>query len=110
MVARGGWSAALLTAPFGRTLPAVLQAYGKVDIQETVPRPRWDRRPVDRRPLPPPPGVEKPGESGDKDDRAKPPRPPEGDSERSDRGTDRDKDKDNRGGAGRRRGGAGGRR
>ena len=57
VVARGGWSAALLTAPFGRTLPAVLEAYGKVDIQETVPRPRWDRRPVDRRPLPPPPGL-----------------------------------------------------
>ena len=57
VVARGGWSGAVLTAPFGRTLPAVLQAYAKVDVQETVPRPRWDRRPVDRRPLPPPPAL-----------------------------------------------------
>jgi hypothetical protein len=28
-----------------------------VDVQETVPRPSWNRRPVDRSPLPPPPGL-----------------------------------------------------
>ena len=73
VVARGGWSAAALTAPFGRTLPAVLEAYGKVDIQETVPRPGWDRRPVDRRPLPPPPGLLKDGLAPGEDE----PFPPE---------------------------------
>ena len=57
VVARGGWSAALVKAPFGRTLAPTLEAYARVDIQETVPRPRWNRRPVDRRPLPPPPGL-----------------------------------------------------
>lgn len=57
VVARGGWSAAELTAPFGRMLNAVIDAYRKVDIQESVPRPRWNRRPVDRRPLPAPPSL-----------------------------------------------------
>ena len=28
-----------------------------MDVQETVPRPSWNRRPVDRSPLPPPPAL-----------------------------------------------------
>jgi tetratricopeptide (TPR) repeat protein len=57
VVGRGGWSAAVLSAPFGRNLTSALAAFGRTDVRETVPRPGWNRRPVDRRPLPPPPGL-----------------------------------------------------
>jgi tetratricopeptide (TPR) repeat protein len=57
VVGRGGWSAAVLKAPFGRELTSALAAYGRTDVPETVPRPGWNRQPVDRRPLPPPPGL-----------------------------------------------------
>ncbi len=57
LVGRGGWSAAVLRAPFGRELASALAAYAREDVQETVPRANWNRRPVDRSPLPPPPGL-----------------------------------------------------
>jgi hypothetical protein len=57
VVGRGGWSAAVLKAPFGRELASALAAFERTDVRETVPRPQWNRRPVDRRPLPPPPGL-----------------------------------------------------
>jgi tetratricopeptide (TPR) repeat protein len=57
LVGRGGWSAAVLKAPFGRELTSALAAFERTDVRETVPRARWNRRPVDRRPLPPPPGL-----------------------------------------------------
>jgi hypothetical protein len=57
LVGRGGWSAAVLRAPFGRELTSALAVYERVDVQETVPRASWNRRPVDRSPLPPPPGL-----------------------------------------------------
>jgi hypothetical protein len=46
-----------LKAPFGRELTSALAAFERTDVRETVPRARWNRRPVDRRPLPPPPGL-----------------------------------------------------
>jgi len=55
LVARGGWSLALLKAPFGNELGAALAALQRSDVPETVPRPAWNRRPVDRSPLTPPP-------------------------------------------------------
>ncbi len=55
VVGRGGWSAAALRAPFGRELTSALAVFERTDVRETVPRPGWNRRPVDRRPLPPPP-------------------------------------------------------
>jgi len=57
VVARGGWSAAVFEPPFGPVLVKGLAALQRVDVQETVPRARWNRRPVDRSPLPPPPGL-----------------------------------------------------
>jgi hypothetical protein len=57
VVGRGGWSAAVLKAPFGRELTSALATFERTDVRETVPRARWNRRPVDRRPLPPPPGL-----------------------------------------------------
>jgi tetratricopeptide (TPR) repeat protein len=57
LVARGGWTQALLHAPFGSELGAALAALQRKDVQETVPRAGWNRRPVDRSPIPPPPGL-----------------------------------------------------
>ena len=57
IVARGGWTLAVLKAPFGPELGTALAALQRVDVPETVPRPSWNRRPVDRSPLPPPPGL-----------------------------------------------------
>jgi hypothetical protein len=57
LVARGGWSGVVLNAPFGPPLAAALDALARADVAETVPRPSWNRRPVDRSPLPPPPGL-----------------------------------------------------
>jgi hypothetical protein len=57
VVARGGWLVAVLKAPFGAELGTALESLQRQDVQETVPRPRWNRRPVDRSPLPPPPGL-----------------------------------------------------
>jgi tetratricopeptide (TPR) repeat protein len=57
LVARGGWTLAVLKAPFGAEVASALAALQRVDVPETVPRPSWNRRPVDRSPLPPPPGL-----------------------------------------------------
>jgi tetratricopeptide (TPR) repeat protein len=57
LLARGGFTVAVLKAPFGAELGAALAALQRSDVVETVPRPRWNRRPVDRTPLPPPPGL-----------------------------------------------------
>jgi tetratricopeptide (TPR) repeat protein len=57
IVARGGWTQAVLTAPFGNALGSALAALQRKDVQETVPRPNWNRRPVDRTPPPKPPAL-----------------------------------------------------
>ena len=57
VVGRGGWAGATVKPPFLPALSAVLGVFGKVDIRETIPRPGWNGRPVDRRPAPPPPGL-----------------------------------------------------
>jgi tetratricopeptide (TPR) repeat protein len=57
LVARGGFTVAVLKAPFGADLGAALAALQRNDVPETVPRPSWNGRPVDRAPLPPPPGL-----------------------------------------------------
>jgi hypothetical protein len=76
IVGRGGWSAAILKAPFGRELTTALAAFERVDVQESVPRPRWNRRPVDRSPLPSPPGLLEDGLAPGEDE----PFPPEFDA------------------------------
>jgi hypothetical protein len=57
LVARGGWTLAVLQAPFGAEVASALAALQRVDVPETVPRPSWNRRPVDRSPLAPPPAL-----------------------------------------------------
>ena len=57
LLARGGWTQAVLKAPFGQELGAAFQALQRKDVQETAPRASWNRRPVDRSPLPPQPGL-----------------------------------------------------
>jgi hypothetical protein len=57
IVARGGWTLAVLKAPFGQELGTALTALQRVDVPETVPRSSWNYRPVDRSPLPAPPGL-----------------------------------------------------
>jgi tetratricopeptide (TPR) repeat protein len=57
LVARGGWTQAVIGGPFGPVVGSALAALQRVDVQETVPRASWNRRPVDRSPLPPPPAL-----------------------------------------------------
>jgi len=57
LLARAGWTQAVLKAPFGQELGTALQALQRKDLQETAPRASWNRRPVDRSPLPPQPGL-----------------------------------------------------
>jgi hypothetical protein len=57
LAARGGWSLAVLAPPFGAELATAIAALARVDVPETVPRASWNRRPVDRSPLPPAPGL-----------------------------------------------------
>ncbi len=70
VVARGGWAGAVVKAPFGPSLASVLQIFGKDDVRETVPRARWNQRPVDRRAIAPPPGMTAEGLAPGEDDPA----------------------------------------
>jgi hypothetical protein len=56
IVARGGWSAAEMKAPFSQ-IDAALKIFATSDLKETLPRPAWNHRPVDRSPLPAPPEI-----------------------------------------------------
>lgn len=53
LVARHGFLAVVVRPPLNVTLPAILEALNRSDVQESVPRPQWNRRTVER--LPPPP-------------------------------------------------------
>jgi len=55
VVARGGWVGATVKPPFVPALASVLSVLAKVDVRETVPRPGWNGRPIDRRAAVPPP-------------------------------------------------------
>jgi hypothetical protein len=57
IVARGGWTLAVLKAPYGQALGLTLAALQRRDVEETVPRASWNRRPVDRTPPPPAPAL-----------------------------------------------------
>lgn len=48
VVARGGWSAAVVAPPFERTVPPVLAVFARRDLGEVRPRPAWSGRPVTR--------------------------------------------------------------
>jgi hypothetical protein len=49
VVARRGWSAAVVKPPLMPALASVLSIVTHAGITESVPRPAWNRRPVDRR-------------------------------------------------------------
>jgi tetratricopeptide (TPR) repeat protein len=49
VMARGGWSIAVVKAPLLPALGSVLAILGAKDIAESAPRPGWNRRAVDRR-------------------------------------------------------------
>ncbi len=72
VVARGGWTLAVVTAPFGPEVGAAFAALHRADVQETVPRPTWNHRPVDRSPIPPPPGLRPDGLAPGEDEPAPP--------------------------------------
>lgn len=57
LIARGGWTLAVVRAPFDATLGAAIGFLQTTDLQESLPRPGWNRRPVDRSPIPQPPGL-----------------------------------------------------
>lgn len=46
LIAREGWSGALLEVPFRASLPAAAAALQATDVAEARPRPAWNRRPV----------------------------------------------------------------
>ncbi len=57
VVARRGWTQALVKPPFAEHLAPVLQALAKTDVVETVPRAAWNQRGVDRTPPAPQPAL-----------------------------------------------------
>jgi tetratricopeptide (TPR) repeat protein len=46
VIARQGWVAAIVRPPLDFALPAALRALRSQDVQESLPRARWDRKPV----------------------------------------------------------------
>lgn len=56
-VARGGFSIVVARPPFGASLPPLLQALQRRDLAESIPRPAWNRLPVERPALPTPPAL-----------------------------------------------------
>jgi len=48
LVSRRGFSGLAVRPPFSVTLPTAVEAMTRTDVQETVPRPEWNRRPVER--------------------------------------------------------------
>jgi len=57
VVARAGWVAAAVRPPFGETLTAAIRLLARADVTESVPRAKWNNRPVDRAPELPAPAL-----------------------------------------------------
>ena len=57
VVARSGWVGAAVRPPFADSLTAAVKLLSRTDLTEVVPRPKWNSRPVDRTPEPPPPAL-----------------------------------------------------
>ena len=57
VVARTGWMGAAVRPPFGETLTATIRLFARADVTESVPRAKWNRRPVDRAPELPAPAL-----------------------------------------------------
>lgn len=72
VVARRGFCAAVVQPPLAITLPGVLEVFAHADVHESVPRGAWNRRPVDRKPTAPPPGLLEQGLAPGEDELAPP--------------------------------------
>jgi len=48
VVARAGWIGAFLRPPFSESLTNVVNLLSRAEVKETVPRAKWNQRPVDR--------------------------------------------------------------
>jgi Flp pilus assembly protein TadD len=48
LVGRRGFSGAMLRPPFNAALPVAVDVMTKTEVQESVPRPNWNKRPVER--------------------------------------------------------------
>jgi tetratricopeptide (TPR) repeat protein len=70
VVARGGWVAAVVKAPFAEPLSALLAVFGRADVRETIPRAAWNRRPFRAPPMPAPPALLPEGLAPGEDDPA----------------------------------------
>lgn len=70
LVGRRGWSGATLRSPLSRVLPAVLDVFARRDIDEALPRPKWNGRPAERRKLVAPPPLLPEGLAPGEDDPA----------------------------------------
>jgi tetratricopeptide (TPR) repeat protein len=57
VVARRGFVGAVVRPPFAVTLSPAIDALRRTDLTESVPRSAWNRRPADRKPPPPRPGL-----------------------------------------------------
>jgi tetratricopeptide (TPR) repeat protein len=57
VVGRRGLVAVTVRPPYETALADVVKILARTDLAETPPRPAWTRRPVDRAPLPSPPGL-----------------------------------------------------
>jgi tetratricopeptide (TPR) repeat protein len=48
LVARGGFSGAMLRPPFNAALPVAVEVMTKAEVRESIPRADWNKRPVER--------------------------------------------------------------
>jgi tetratricopeptide (TPR) repeat protein len=72
VVARRGFAGAVVRPPFPTTLSPTVEALRRADLAESVPRSAWNRRPVDRKPPPPRPGLLEEGFAPGEDEPAPP--------------------------------------
>jgi len=57
VVARAGWVSAVVRPPFSDSLTAAIKMLSRTDVTESVPRARWNNRPVERAAEAPPPAL-----------------------------------------------------
>ena len=55
VVGRSGWVSALVKPPFAESLTAAIKLLSRADVAESVPRAKWNNRPVERTPEASPP-------------------------------------------------------
>jgi hypothetical protein len=61
VVGRSAWIGAAVRPPFAESLPTVIRLLSQTDVTETVPRAKWNGRPLDRAPEASPPALDPQG-------------------------------------------------